>query len=69
MTHQLSSWDSIRDRLLADPEVKAESDALGRRFSSRSARTRNPVVYTQMLVIHNRLGPETGFLTFTVLTP
>jgi transcriptional regulator with XRE-family HTH domain len=36
MTHRPISWDSIRDRVLADPEVKAEYDALEAEFELAS---------------------------------
>lgn len=36
MTHPTISWDSIRDRVLADPEVKAEYDALEDEFELAS---------------------------------
>jgi transcriptional regulator with XRE-family HTH domain len=36
MTHPPISWDSIRDRVLANPEVKAEYDALEAEFELAS---------------------------------
>ena len=36
MTHPTISWDSIRDRVLADPKIKAEYDALEAEFELAS---------------------------------
>ncbi len=32
MTNQTITWDSVRDKILSDPEVKVEYDALTAKF-------------------------------------
>jgi hypothetical protein len=48
MTANTISWNSVRDRILANPEVKAEYDSLKAKFSIARA-----VITLSLDVFHN----------------